>query len=358
MRVGSARLRRALAVLLLVLMCLMPMGAQAAIDVVEPMESFYVADYAGVIDADVQQHIIDNSAELYDETGAQIVVVTVDFIGENNIEEYARTLFNEWGIGDKNKNNGVLLLMVIGAENYWCMQGAGLESKLPTSTIKTLLDTYLEPDFAVQDYSEGALAFYDAMYDKVAQIYGQPGVYGAAASGSNSRYDSDDYDNDYDRDNERRSSGGIFGFVGRLISSIFGFVFGLIGTIFSMSGGIIVIVIIVIIMSFVGRRGRPRGPRGPRGQRGPMPPFGGPGPMPPFGGPGPMPPFGGTRSGGRRPYHSGGRSSGGGGSSRGGGSGRSGGFGGGFGGGGGGGFRGGGHSGGGGSSRGGGAGRG
>lgn len=356
MKVGSARLERALAVLLMALMCLMPMSAQAAIDVVEPMESFYVADYAGVIDADVQQHIIDNSAELYDETGAQIVVVTVDFIGENNIEEYARTLFNEWGIGDKDKDNGVLLLMVIGAENYWCMQGAGLESKLPTSTIKTLLDTYLEPDFAAQDYSEGALAFYDAMYDKVAQIYGQPGMYGASASGSGSRYDSDDYDDDYDLDNERRSSGGIFGFIGRLISSIFGFVFGLIGTIFSMSGGIIVIVIIVLIFAFGGRHGRPRGPRGPRG---PMPPFGGPGPRPPFGGPGPMPPFGRPRSSGRGPYHSGGSSRGGGGSSRGSGAGHSGGFGGGFGGGrSGGGFGGGSHSGGGGSSRGGGAGRG
>ena len=58
--------------------------------------------------------------------------MTVDFIGESNIEEYARTLFNKWGIGDKDKNNGVLLLMVIGAENYWCQQGSGLESQLPT----------------------------------------------------------------------------------------------------------------------------------------------------------------------------------------------------------------------------------
>ena len=208
-------------------MCALPLAALGAPDVVEATSQFYVADYAGVIDEDVQSHIVENSAKLYEETGAQIVVVTVDFIGESNIEEYARTLFNEWGIGDKDKNNGVLLLMVIGAENYWCQQGSGLESQLPTSTIKMLLDTYLEPDFAVQEYSDGALKFYDAMYDKLASIYGVSGVSsttGATANSSDGRLsgsgsESRDYSSgvgggEWSESSHR--SGGIFGFIGRI----------------------------------------------------------------------------------------------------------------------------------------------
>ena len=103
--------------------------------------------YADVIDEATERIIFEESAKLCDETGAQVVVVTVDFIGESTIEEYARTLFNKWEIGDKDKNNGVLLLMVIGEENYWCVQGRGLEDSLPTSSIKDMLDLCLG-DFA------------------------------------------------------------------------------------------------------------------------------------------------------------------------------------------------------------------
>ena len=348
--------KRLSAVFIALIMCLMPVMALGAPDVVEATDQFYIADYAGVIDESVQTHIVENSAALYDETGAQIVVVTVNFIGESNIEEYASTLFNKWGIGDSTKNNGVLLLMVIGAENYWCQQGSGLESSLPTSTIKTLLDTYLEPDFAVQDYSQGALKFYDALYDKVASIYGVSGVSAAGtATGTSTAYDVDIIDTSGygsgDWGDGTGSSRHSSGFIGGIFSAIG----GLIGAVFKL-GIFGIIVLIIIIGAIFGRRG-PRGPRGPRNPRPPRPPFGG-GPRPPFGG-GPRPPMGGGPrpggfGGGSRPGGFGGGRSGGG-PRRGsfGGGGRSGGFGGGRSGGGGGH-----HSGGGGHTRGGGAGRG
>ena len=344
-----------IALTLALIMCALPLAALGAPDVVEATSQFYVADYAGVIDEDVQSHIVENSAKLYEETGAQIVVVTVDFIGESNIEEYARTLFNKWGIGDKDKNNGVLLLMVIGAENYWCQQGSGLESQLPTSTIKTLLDTYLEPDFAVQEYSDGALKFYDAMYDKLASIYGVSGVSSTAGTTANSSdgrlsssgSESRDYSSGVGGGEWSESShrpGGIFGFIGRIFGWVVSLIGNVIGAVFSM-GIFGIIVLIIIISAIFGNHRGPRPPRGPR-HRGPRPPFGpGPGPRPPFGpGPGGPGPYHTPRGGGPRPGggfgggHSGGGFSGGG---------RSGG-----------GFGGGGHSGGGGGTRGGGAGRG
>ena len=136
-------LKRYIAIVLVITVCVLPAIAQGAPDVVEPTEQFYVADYADVIDEATEQLIVEKAAKLCEENGAQVVVVTVDFIGESTIEEYARTLFNKWGIGDKDKNNGVLLLMVIGEENYWCVQGRGLEDSLPTSSIKDMLDLCL-----------------------------------------------------------------------------------------------------------------------------------------------------------------------------------------------------------------------
>ena len=163
-------LKRYIALVLVITVCVLPAIAQGAPDVVEPTEQFYVADYAYVIDEATEQLIVEESAKLCDETGAQVVVVTVDFIGESTIEEYARTLFNKWGIGDKDKNNGVLLLMVIGEENYWCVQGRGLEDSLPTSSIKDMLDLCLEPDFAKHDYSRGAYLFHSAVCVKLRKI--------------------------------------------------------------------------------------------------------------------------------------------------------------------------------------------
>lgn len=163
-------LKRYIAFVLVITVCALPAIAQGAYDVVEPTEQFYVADYADVIDEATEQLIVEESAKLCDETGAQVVVVTVDFIGESTIEEYARALFNKWGIGDKDKNNGVLLLMVIGEENYWCVQGRGLEDSLPTSSIKDMLDLCLEPDFAKHDYSRGAYLFHSAVCVKLRKI--------------------------------------------------------------------------------------------------------------------------------------------------------------------------------------------
>lgn len=161
---------RYIAFVLVITVCVLPAIAQGAPDVVEPTEQFYVADYADVIDEATERIIFEESAKLCAETGAQVVVVTVDFIGESTIEEYARALFNKWGIGDKDKNNGVLLLMVIGEENYWCVQGSGLEEKLTTSAIKNILDLCLEPDFAKQDYSRGAYLFHNAVCVRLRQI--------------------------------------------------------------------------------------------------------------------------------------------------------------------------------------------
>lgn len=163
-------LKRYIAFVLVITVCVLPAIAQGAPDVVEPTEQFYVADYAKVIDEATEQLIVEKAAKLCEENGAQVVVVTVDFIGESTIEEYARTLFNKWWIGDKDKNNGVLLLMVIGEENYWCVQGRGLEDSLPTSSIKDMLDLCLEPDFAKHDYSRGAYSFHNAVCAKLRQI--------------------------------------------------------------------------------------------------------------------------------------------------------------------------------------------
>ena len=155
-------------------------GATALADeMIKPTDSFFVADYANVIDEADENHIIDRSAALSEATGAQIVIATVDYIGSTPIDDYCYELFNEWGIGDKDEDNGVLLLMVIGAEDYYIIAGTGLGQLLPGGVLGNMLDEYLEPDFAAGDYSAGAVKIFDELYDSVASYY----EFGTDASG-------------------------------------------------------------------------------------------------------------------------------------------------------------------------------
>lgn len=280
----------------------------------EPTEVFYVGDFAGVLTQGTVDHIVEKNGELYERSGAQIVVVTVEFLGGADIEDYARLLFNRWEIGDGERNNGVLLLLATGEENYWCMQGKGLEQKLSSGRIDDLLYDYLEDDFAVGDYDEGVVKVFDALYKEVSKLYPTGG--GAMASVEES----------YDAYQAKRQS---------LISVVI---------------GVMVLVGVIVLLTFVAvfsRRGTPyyggMYPRPPRYRRPPiMPPPPPHSPPPPSSGGGFFggwsggsgsgsssssrssssrgSSFGGSRSSGGR--SSGGRSSGGGGSSRGGGAGR------------------------------------
>lgn len=73
----------------------------------------YVNDFAGVLNNDTVQKAGVIGRELDSKTGAQVVVAIVKTLDGGSVEEYATALFRKWGIGQKDKNNGVLLLIAI-----------------------------------------------------------------------------------------------------------------------------------------------------------------------------------------------------------------------------------------------------
>lgn len=164
------------------LLIILSSQAAFAFTVPSPTSEFYVADFAKVLSSDTEEHIILENQNLENRFGAQIVVVTVDFLDGANIEDYAYKLFNSWQIGDKNKNNGILLLLAIGEENYWCMQGSGLESKLTAGDIDDILWNYLEEDFAAGDYDNGVYNVFDELCSEVSMIYNNESSSSSAAS--------------------------------------------------------------------------------------------------------------------------------------------------------------------------------
>ena len=186
-RSKSCSLHSASVIMLLLIMLLvsLPVLASAAYGgVISQSDSFYVADEADVISSDTEKYIIEKNAELEQLCGGQIVVATVDFLDGMDIEDYAYKLFKDWKIGDEGRDNGILLLLAIGEENYWCMQGKGLESALTSGDIDDILWNYLEDDFASGDYDSGVRSVFDALYDSVADIYGTGGEYDGSSDSS------------------------------------------------------------------------------------------------------------------------------------------------------------------------------
>lgn len=137
-----------------------------------PTDEFYVNDFANVIDSDDESEILSVGAALADKTTAQVVAVTVETTGDKEISDYALELGRDWGIGDKEKNNGVLILLASGDREVYIAVGYGLEGALPDSKTGRLIDRYAIEHFSEDDFSEGMLSVYRAVANEVYIEYG------------------------------------------------------------------------------------------------------------------------------------------------------------------------------------------
>ncbi|MFV0498270.1 MAG: TPM domain-containing protein [Candidatus Fimivivens sp.] len=150
----------------------------------ESGEMVYVRDLADVLSEETQALINEKSAALDALTGAQIVVFTVDFLGGVAIHDYAQDVFNRLQIGDAVQNNGLLLLLATGEEDYYLLQGQGIETTLSDAALETLLLQNLEPNFAAGNYDVGVEKTYAGLLDALENLYGidEQGVVVAAAA--------------------------------------------------------------------------------------------------------------------------------------------------------------------------------
>jgi len=130
--------------LILLLASMLPFQTAAA-ETLEPSNGFFVNDFADVISEDVENEIIEYGRRLEEQTGTQIVLVTIDFTNGESMENYSMDLFNKWKIGSEEKNNGLLILLSVGDDDYWAMQGTGLEDTLSSGkTIARVQRRFME----------------------------------------------------------------------------------------------------------------------------------------------------------------------------------------------------------------------
>ncbi|MBM6717966.1 TPM domain-containing protein, partial [Gemmiger formicilis] len=131
-----------------------------------------VIDNADILSKDTETYVTNISTALQDTCGAQIGVYTVDTIGNYTMEGYTYELANDWGLGDADKDNGIVLLLAPGEDNYHAMCGAGLETQFTVQMLQTILNEDMEPNWVNKDYDTGTRQTVYAMAQKLCTIYG------------------------------------------------------------------------------------------------------------------------------------------------------------------------------------------
>lgn len=136
-------------------------------------EDLYINDLAQVVDSSHESQIRTLLNELYDETEVEATVLTINSIddydtGDSSIESFATNLFNEWGIGDAERNDGILLLVAIEDRELRIELGAGYGPS-DEDGLGGIIDWVIVPHFRDGDFSLGV---YEGVEAIVAHVQG------------------------------------------------------------------------------------------------------------------------------------------------------------------------------------------
>ena len=116
----------------------------------------WVFDYENIL-TENQEHVLDSIIDNYEkETTNEIVIVTIDSLGDfKNMSDYAVNFGNKFGVGKKDKNNGLIILISSKMKKAWLSTGYGTEKILKDEICKQIVDSSMIPYFKQKDYYGG-----------------------------------------------------------------------------------------------------------------------------------------------------------------------------------------------------------
>jgi uncharacterized protein len=117
----------------------------------------YVNDNVGILSSETKAKLTALSEEIENKTKSQLAILTIDTTSPLDIETYAVKLFEKWGIGQKGKNNGVLILVAVKDRLARIEVGYGLEGAIPDALAKNIIEKAMIPFFKTGDYDSGVL---------------------------------------------------------------------------------------------------------------------------------------------------------------------------------------------------------
>jgi len=135
-----------------------------------------VVDQTGTLTPD-QVATLESKLVAYDDsTSNQIAVVIIPTTGDYDIAEFAFALGRKWGVGNREKNNGVVLLIAKNDRKVFVAPGYGLEGAIPDITANEIVDNIIVPNFRGNDFYRGIDEGTDALIKAAAgEFSAEPG---------------------------------------------------------------------------------------------------------------------------------------------------------------------------------------
>ncbi|MDB4901261.1 MAG: hypothetical protein JWQ63_542 [Mucilaginibacter sp.] len=139
-----------------------------------PKSNTLVTDYTNTLSAGDKQQLENKLVAFDDSTSTQIAVVIIKSVGEYDINEYGTNLGRAWGIGQKGKNNGILILVAIADRKVSIQTGYGAEGAVPDVITHEIIQNDITPHFKRGDYYGGLNAATDDLIKYMKGEYKAP----------------------------------------------------------------------------------------------------------------------------------------------------------------------------------------
>lgn len=133
-----------------------------------PKPEGYVSDFAHVIDPASRSQLEAYAAGVQQATGAEMALVTIPTLEGEPIEDVANTIFRTWGVGQKGKNEGIMLLLSIGDHRSRLEVGYGLEPILPDGMDGDILRA-MRPALRQNDFGDAMMVAAQTIGSTIAQ---------------------------------------------------------------------------------------------------------------------------------------------------------------------------------------------
>ena len=165
-------MKRLLSIAAVLLVVFSLCGCEAEEKYPKHTESFYVNDFAEVLSDTEEQELLQRAVALENTTTAQVVVATVTSLHGEEPYYYATELARQWGVGNNEADNGILVLLSTGDREIFIAVGYGLEGALPDSKTGRIIDVYGLEYLKNDEFGKGIKAISEALINEVYIEYG------------------------------------------------------------------------------------------------------------------------------------------------------------------------------------------
>jgi uncharacterized protein len=147
-------------------------SAISAAEVIPPKPAHYVNDYAGLISQSTAEQFDRELAQFERDTSNQVVIAIFPKMqSEDDIAAYTQRVAESWGVGQKDKRNGIVLFVFVEDRKMIIQVGYGLEGALPDVAAFNITEYQMKPQFVAGNYENGLRIGIDSICNAIRAEY-------------------------------------------------------------------------------------------------------------------------------------------------------------------------------------------